>query len=205
MQVIGLTGGVGAGKSTVMEILKKQYGAYLIEADAVGRKMMAKGGVTYGHIVEAFGGEILDDTGEIDRARLAAIAFAAEQSIQRLNACTHPYIMAAITEEIEKIRREGNYPLLVLEAAIPKEAHLKELCDTVWYIYVPWEVRKNRIMESRGYSGKRAEEFMKRQPSEEEYRILADAVIENTGSLEETALQVRRLLQVSNEKCRNGD
>lgn len=194
MLVIGLTGGVGAGKSTVMQLLQEQYGAYLIEADAVGRRLMEKGGITYQKILEAFGAEILDEAGEIHRGRLASVAFATEEATLRLNACTHPYIKEAIAHEICQVRRLGVHQLLVLEAAILAQGGLTELCDIIWYVSVPWEVRRQRIMESRGYSAERAEDMMMRQPADAEYLALADGVIYNYGSMEETARQLKELL-----------
>ncbi len=194
MLVIGLTGGVGAGKSTVMQLLQEQYEAYIIEADAVGRQLMKKGGITYQKILEAFGTEILDETGEIHRGRLASVAFAAEEATLRLNACTHPYIKEAIACEICQVRQSGKYKLLVLEAAILAQGGLTELCDIIWYVFVPWEIRRQRIMESRGYSAERAGDMMMRQPADAEYLALADSVIYNYGSMEETAKQLERLL-----------
>lgn len=194
MLVIGLTGGVGAGKSTVMQLLQEQHGAYLIEADAVGRRLMKKGGITYQKILEAFGTEILDETGEIHRGRLASVAFAAEEAILRLNACTHPYIREAIAAEICQVRQSGKYKLLVLESAILAKGGLTDLCDTIWYVSVPWEVRRQRIMDSRGYSSERTEDMMMRQPAEAEYLALSDGVIFNNCRIEETAEQIAELL-----------
>ncbi len=194
MLVIGLTGGVGAGKSTVMQLLQKQYGAYLIEADAVGRRLMKKGGMTYQRILEVFGTDILDETGEIHRGSLAAAAFGTEEATLQLNACTHPYIKEAIANEISEVRQSGEHDLLILEAAILAQGGLTELCDAIWYVSVPWEVRRQRIMDTRGYSAERAEDIMKRQPAEEAYFALADRVIYNNCSLEKTAEQVKEFL-----------
>ncbi len=195
MRIIGLTGGIGAGKSTVMQLLQERYGAYVIEADAVGRRLMKKGGITYQKILEAFGAGILDEeTGEICRERLALAAFAEEESTLLLNSCTHPYIREAIACEIEQVRQSGRYPLLVLEAAILAQGGLTELCDTVWYVSVPWKIRRQRIMDTRGYSSERAEDVMRRQPGEAEYLALADGVIYNDCSMEETAEQIAGIL-----------
>lgn len=195
MRIIGLTGGVGAGKSTVLGLLQERHHAYVIEADAVGRRLMKKGGITYAKILEVFGTDILDTDGEIHKGRLAAAAFGAEEATLRLNACTHPYIREAIAEEIMQVERTGAYELLVLEAAILAQGGLTQLCDTIWYVSVPEDVRIKRIMESRGYSKERAADVIARQPSETEYLALADAVIQNDGSPEETAAQVADLLK----------
>lgn len=194
MRIIGLTGGVGAGKSTVLGLLRERHHAYVIEADAVGRRLMKKGGITYVKILEAFGTDMLDADGEIHKGRLAAAAFGTEEATQRLNACTHPYIREAIAEEIIQAERTGAYELLVLEAAILAQGGLAQLCDAIWYVSVPQEVRIQRIMDSRGYTLERAADVIARQPSEAEYLALADAVIHNHGSLDETAAQVACLL-----------
>lgn len=189
MYVVGLTGGVGAGKSVVLQMLQERFGAYVISADAVGARLMQKGGATYLSLVQEFGEEILDEQGEIDKKRLAAVGFATEESHLRLNACTHPIIREAIIQEIEQARPQ--YELLVLESAIIVQGKLDVLCDAIWYVAVPWELRRQRIMESRGYSFERAESIMKNQWSDEQFRAIADTVIANDGSIETTYEQVR--------------
>ncbi|MBQ7432073.1 MAG: dephospho-CoA kinase [Lachnospiraceae bacterium] len=198
MQVIGLTGGVGAGKSVILEILQREYGCYVISADEVGHRMMQKGGITYRSILAEYGSDILDAEGEIDKGKLAAIGFADNASAERLSACTHPLIRQEIREEIA--RAVQTHPLLVLESAIPVQGKLVEICDVMWYVYVPWEIRKQRIMESRGYSAERAEQTMKRQPADGEYRAICDAVIDNSGSLEDTRSQLERLVSQIREQ-----
>lgn len=188
MYVIGLTGGVGAGKSVVLHMLQEHFGAYIISADAVGAELMKKGGATYLSLVQEFGEEILDEQGEIDKKRLAAVGFASEENHLRLNASTHPIIREAIVQEIAHAKSQ--YELLVIESAIIVQGKLDVLCDAIWYVHVPWEVRRQRIMESRGYSLERAEGIMRNQWTEEQFMELADVVIENDGSIENTYEQV---------------
>lgn len=193
MQVIGLTGGVGAGKSVLLDILEKEYGCYVIAADAVGHRLMQKGGSTYQTLLKEYGPCILNAEGEIDKGRLAAIGFADAAAAKRLGDCTHPLIRQEILREMENAAK--THALLVLECAIPVQGRLSELCDVMWYVYAPWEMRKKRIMENRGYSAERAEQIMQRQPQEEAYRAISTAVIDNSGSVEQTKQQVAQLIR----------
>lgn len=203
MKVIGLTGGVGAGKSTILKILQETYGCQVIEADAVGHDLMKPGGANYKAVVAAYGPEIVLRDGQIDRKKLALLAFSSPEETKKLNSITHPNIHAAIADQIACSRKKG-CPLLVLEAAMIHQAGLLSLCDEVWYVYVPAEIRKKRIMETRGYEEKRAEAVIKLQPSEQEYRLMSTWEIRNDVSLEEVQAQIAALQLSLRQNC-NGN
>ena len=190
--VLGITGGVGSGKSTVLDILEQNYGATIIQADLVAKELMEPGQASYLAIVREFGEEILMPDRTIDRGKLAAIVFADEEKRLLLNSLTHPLV-----EDETKKRIAASEGLIVLEAALPKEAGFKRLCDSVWYIYVPEEIRIERLMASRNYTREKCLQIMASQLSEEEFREYADVVIENGGSQSETAEQIAELLQHS--------
>lgn len=189
-RVLGVTGGVGSGKSTVLGILKEDFGAEIIEADEVARQLMEPGEAAYQAVVQEFGEGILSPYPAIDRGKLAAIVFADETKLQRLNALTHPLVK----EEV--LRRIAASPasLVVFESAIPRQAFMREICDEIWYIHVPEKERIRRLMSSRNYTEEKCRQIMASQMSEEEFRALADCVIENGGSPEETRKQIRELL-----------
>lgn len=194
MITIGITGGVGSGKSSVLDYIKNHYSAYVILADEVGHQLMEPGGATYDRLIEVYGNEILMDDGTIDKKKLAEIAFKNSASIQKINGLTHPLICNAIVKEMEKIEKSGKYEFLFLETAILEESGMSDECDWVWYIHAPEEVRIERLMASRGYSRQRCKAIMKQQMEEEKFYKIADYVIENGGDFEETKAQIHRLL-----------
>lgn len=123
MQVIGLTGGIASGKSTVSKLLKKM-GAVVIDADIVSREIMVKGTEAYNKIVEYFGREILKEDGEIDRKKLGNIVFADRRKLKKLNEITHPIIIERIKEKIEEERKKNQQKAIVLDAALLIEMKL---------------------------------------------------------------------------------
>lgn len=188
--ILGITGGVGSGKSTVLNILEQKYNATIIQADLVAKELMKPGQASYQAVVRAFGTDILLPDGTIDRRKLASIVFGDEAKLQLLNSLTHPLV-----EEETRRRIEAADGLIVLEAALPKEAAFGRLCDAVWYIHVPSDIRIHRLMESRGYTRENCLQIMANQLSEEEFTKLSDVVIENSGSTEETEAQIARNLK----------
>ena len=190
--ILGITGGVGAGKSSVLAILEKEYNAKLILADEVGRELMQPGEANYVNIVNAFGKEILNEDQTIDTKKLAAIAFSNPLETLRLNAITHPNVRVRIEWMIKEIRDKEPDALIVIEAALLSEGHLIPLCDDVWYIYTDEQIRIKRIMESRGYSKERCLQTIARQKSDAQFRAECRVVIDNSHSIEETKAQIER-------------
>ena len=189
--ILGITGGVGCGKSTVLDILEKDYGAYVIQADIVAHELMQPGQTSYKAIVEHFGQEILDTDGYIDRKALGSIVFADEEKLALLNSLTHP----AVKEEIRRRIIKSQNRFLVIEAALLLEDHYDEICDEIWYVYADKEVRFERLAASRGYSREKSQSMMDNQMSEEELRRRCQAVIDNSGTLEDTKNDLEALLK----------
>lgn len=194
MKVIGMTGGVGAGKSTVLSYLSQRYHAHLILADEVGHRLMEVGQALYLAERAEYGDSILNEDGSINRARLAEIAFANEENRIRLNEMAHPLIKQAILEELRQ-QRECGTQMVVLEAAILAEGGLDACCDEIWFVYTDSSVRITRLMSSRGYSRQKAEAILRSQPSDEEYSRMSQHIIDNGGSVEEMQRQVDALLR----------
>lgn len=192
--ILGITGGVGAGKSSVLAILQKEYHAKLILADEVGRELMQPGEANYVNIVNAFGKEILNEDQTINTKKLASVALSSPLETLRLNAMTHPNVRVRIEWMIKEIRDKEPDALIVIEAALLSEGHLTPLCDDVWYIYADEETRIKRIMESRGYSYERCKQTIARQKSDVQFRAECKVVIDNSGSLEETKKQIQNLM-----------
>lgn len=193
--LIGVTGGVGAGKSTVLNILKEKYKAHLIFSDDVAKELMEPGGVSYEGVVRAFGEEILEESGKIDRAKLASIVYGDPEKLALLNSLTHPNVRDEILARVDGFYEEDPEALVVLEAALLIEAGYESLLDHLWAVLADREVRIRRLMRDRGYSREKAESIMDSQLSDEAFRAHADYVIDNSGTLEETEKQVDAFFQ----------
>lgn len=179
MRVIGITGGVGSGKSYVAHRLQELSGAKLLIADELGHVVMEQGKPAYDRIVEHFGDGILADGGEIDRAALAETVFQSDTAREALNQIIHPAVLRYIERFItERKEMDG---LILLETALLYESGCERFCDEVWFVSVPQEERIRRLQRDRGYSASKAQAIMASQLSEEEFRERADRVIDNAG------------------------
>ena len=191
MKIIGVTGGVGAGKSTVLNYLEKRYGAKLILADLVGHEVMEPGHEAYEQVVKAFGQEIVREDKTIDRKALGAIVFADEKKRMILNRIIHP----AVRQEILRRLKEAELSHLssvVVEAALFLEENYDAFCDETWYIYTDEKIRRQRLKESRGYSDERIDQIFRSQKTHEEFQKRCMFMIDNNGSEEETFRQIDR-------------
>ena len=189
MRVIGVTGGVGAGKSTVLSYLKEQYEARIIEADVVGHEVMEPNMPAYDRILREFGKVILDGDGKIDRKLLASIVFADPEKLHRLNAIVHPAVKAEILRRIECAEKQQVH-LAVVEAALFLEENYDAFCDETWYIYTDEKKRRERLKKSRGYTDERISQILKSQRSHGEFLNRCQYVIDNNGTSEETHRQI---------------
>ena len=194
MRVIGITGGVGAGKSEILAYLGRHYGAFVIQADQVGHVVMEQGGPAYQAVLDTFGemegarGLVRQD-GSIDRGILAGLVFGKPERLLRLNGIIHPAVKEWICREIENQRQQGR-ELLVIEAALLIEAGYQEICQELWYIYAGQEARRERLKSSRGYSNERIDAVFASQLSEEEFRCHCQVVIDNSGAFSDTCRQI---------------
>ncbi len=191
MKILGITGGVGAGKSTVLAYLRERYGARVIQADEAGRLLQTPGHDCYDRIVRAFGREILDVQGCILRARLAELVFADRTMLEKLNHIVHPAVKEYILSEISAERKSGRTPFVVVEAALLLEDGYDRICDEIWYIYAGRQTRTRRLMSSRGYTQEKVQSIMQNQLPEEEYRRQCKFVIDNDSDfVENTFVQI---------------
>jgi dephospho-CoA kinase len=191
MFVIGLTGGIGSGKSTVSDMLRAK-GAEVVYADQVGHEVYRPGTEVWDEVVAAFGREVLSADREIDRRKLGAIVFADAEARRRLNAITHPPMRRLMAERLDELRRRG-VRVAVLEAALLIEAGWVDLTDEVWLTLVPPAVAGQRLVERDGFSQRDAEARIASQLSNEERLKHADVVIDTDCSLAEVARRVDEL------------
>ena len=189
MKIIGITGGVGAGKSTVLDHLEKQYNACVLQADKIGHLVMEPGGICYGQVIALFGKQIIKNDKTIDRKMVSDVVFAHEEMRQKLDDIIHPAVKSYILDKIEEQKKAG-YTLLIVEAALLLEDHYDAFCDKVWYIHTDQEIRIERLMSSRGYTREKAENIIARQATEGFFREHADYIIQNNGDLDETWRQI---------------
>lgn len=184
--LIGLTGNIGTGKSTVAGMLA-ELGAEVIDADKVAHEVMRVGTPAHARIVETFGPVILGHDGEIDRARLGALVFADSEALARLEAIVHPATLEAVRRRIGATSAD----VTVVEAIKLIEVGMADACDSVWVTTCRPEQQVNRIMEGRGLSQAEAEQRVRAQPPQEEKTARASVVIDTSGALSWTQAQVR--------------
>ena len=189
MITIGITGGVGAGKSTVLDFLAEKYQAYVMKADEIGHLVMEPGQECYEPVIALFGKQIIKDDKTIDRRQVSDVVFSHPDMLERLNEIIHPAVKRYIRRQLELKRQQGQ-KICVVEAALLLEDHYDAFCDEVWYIYADEAVRKKRLKDSRQYSEERIQQTMDRQLSEEEFKARCDYQIENNGEIEKTCRQI---------------
>lgn len=189
MKIIGITGGVGSGKSRVLSYMKDQYGAVVCQADHVAWELQEPGQKCYIQIVTHFGKNILNEDRTINRRELGQIVFSDNKKLLVLNGIMHPAVKETIVEQIEKEQKNGT-EYFVLEAALLLEDGYSQICDELWYIYTGEKTRRLRLKESRAYSDEKIDAIMASQLSEEIFRKECQIVIDNSGDFEDTCYQI---------------
>lgn len=185
--IIGLTGNIATGKSVVLKMLER-LGAKAIDADALAHEVIEKGSPVWQAVVQEFGEDILDTDGSIDRKKLGGIVFADEAALRRLEAIVHPAVIARTAELIESSQE----PVVVVEAIKLIEAGMHRTCDALWVVTCLKEQQLARLMKQRGLTEEEALQRIEAQPPQEAKLALADVVIDNSGSLDETWRQVKK-------------
>ena len=190
MITIGVTGGVGSGKSEILKYLKDRYNCRILMSDNAAKDLEQPGGVLYEPLVkllseteEAPGqrGELLLPNGEIDKQEMAARIFSDPELLKKINELVHPAVNQYILEEIDRERTASEYEFFILESALLIENGYDRNLDSMWYIYFEESVRIERLKRSRGYSDEKIRSIMSRQVSEDVFRSHCDTVIDNTG------------------------
>jgi dephospho-CoA kinase len=191
MITVGLTGGIGAGKSLVSEMLATK-GAAVVNADLAGHRSYRKGMPAYERLIAEFGGDILDGEGEIDRGKLGQRVFADRQQRERLNDIVWPAMAELMEQDLRALRASGQ-PVAVLEAAVLIEAGWGYLADEIWVVIASPQVAHQRLVETKEMPPEQAQARIRAQLTNEERKWYADAVIENNGSVEELQRRVNEV------------
>jgi dephospho-CoA kinase len=193
-RVISLVGGVGSGKSRILELLKEEFGAEVIQADLVARQLEEPGRPGHKALLEAFGQKILGEDGYLRKDLLAALVFGDPEARERINGLIHPLVW----DEVRLWALKSKASLVVVESAILSE-NRDDFFDEVWYVYTLKECRIRRLMDSRGYSREKCLKMMESQSSEEEFAKAADHMINNNGSMEDVRRQLRKVIKSKEE------
>lgn len=198
MKTIGITGGVGCGKSTVLSLIEKNCRCKIYLADDIANQLKEPGEALYEPIIELLGDDILSSGlgSPIDKNKMASAIFAndADSLLRKVNQLIHPAVRTFIETAMEDCQRSGQYDYFFIEAALLLEERYDEILDEIWYIYSDVPTRRARLKESRGYSDEKIDSIMAKQLSEVEFRSRCSQVIDNNGKLEETEKSIRKAL-----------
>lgn len=186
--ILGLTGGISSGKTTVSDYIK-QFNIPVIDADLVSREVVERDTEGLNEIIQSFGQQILKENGELNREKLGRIIFSNPKKRKLLNHILHPRIRERIISQKEKLV-EKNEPLIVLDIPLLFEASYRSEVDAVMVVYVDRQIQMKRLIERNSYSLKEAENRINAQMNLKEKKRLADIVIDNSGTIDETYEQV---------------
>ena len=192
MIVIGVTGGIGAGKSTVAKMLG-QRGAVVLDADALAHQAMEPKKLAWRKIVKAFGEQILNEDHTINRKRLAALVFADEQRRKTLEQITHPQVLRVIKQQVHRLRRSRKVPAVVLDVPLLLEAGAKNVADALVVVTAQPGVRRQRLKDKFGWSDEEIDARNAAQWEVSAKAALADVVVDNSDGVDNTRTQVDRL------------
>ncbi len=190
MKIIGITGGIGAGKTHILAYIESKYKARIIRTDEAAEIVRTPGQTGYQRIVKLLGTEILNEDKTINKNKMAAIIFADSDKLKKINEIMHPAVNQYVAEEIaiEKQKKEKEY--FFIESALLIENHYDEICDELWYIDTRAEVRRERLKQNRGYSDEKISDIMSRQLSEEEFKKHCQVILDNNGKKEDVYEQI---------------
>ena len=192
---IGITGGVGAGKSEILKYLEQEYNCRVLLADEVAHDLMEPGTDCYSRLRQLFAGDgVFAEDGRIDRPALVRVLFSDEEKRKACDGIVHPAVWDAVAKQAEEERQRGVLDLFVSEAALLQDEKEDAIRDEVWYIYTSEANRRARLKKSRGYSDQKIDGIFGSQMGEEEYRRRCAAEIDNNRTPAEAFAQIDRLL-----------
>jgi len=191
---IGITGGVGAGKSEILKHLKKNPRFLVEEADEIARSFYIKGSRIYDKLISILGEEVKTPDGSIDKKKMASMIFNDEKKKNAVNSLIHPTVWEYVNEKKREAELSGSYDIYFLEAALLIECGYDKICDELWYIYAEPSVRRERLKKARGYSDEKTGSIIKNQLPDGEYRKYCAHIIDNSGGLEGSLREIDRII-----------
>ncbi len=195
MKTIGITGGVGSGKTEILSYIRENYPCEIILADELAKELQEPGRACYAPLVELLGEDIVGADGRILKAAMADRIFRDRELLEAVNGLIHPAVIAEILRRKELAKKNDKIRLFFVEAALLIENGFDKICDEMWYIFARESVRRERLAVSRGYSGEKITAIMEKQLSESMFRENCQVVIDNSGSLAESIGQIDRILE----------
>ncbi len=199
MKVIGVTGGVGSGKSAVLNLLQELCNCKILMADDIANHLKEPGQCCYQPVVKLLGEGILSGNGMIDNQKMAAVIFRDQALLNQVNGIIHPAVKDYISEVIKTERERGQIDFLFLEAALLIEDGYRAILDELWYVYADEKTRIRRLMESRGYTEEKARGIIASQLSEDEYRANCDWALDNSSDITQTKMILKEYLIESHD------
>jgi dephospho-CoA kinase len=186
--IIGVIGGVGSGKSTILDTLKKDYGFVILKTDDIAKSFYVEGNPVFEKLKEILGKDIQKEDGTADLKAIAGQLYGAgkDEVRKKVDETVHPAVWEYIKKEIRS--READF---AVETALPNETFIG-LCDEIWMVHTETEMRVKRLMDTRGYTEKKAHDMIHSQIGDDEYGKIASFRIDNTGSPEETVEKIRK-------------
>lgn len=195
MKSIGITGGVGCGKSEILSHIREKYRCKIILSDLLAKQLQEKGQACYEPLIRLLGADVLDSDGSINKSKMAEKIFSDEIILKQVNDIIHPAVVKTIVEDMEACKKSGHYDFFFVEAALLIETGFDKICDELWYIYTKDDIRRERLKVSRGYSDDKINGIMASQLPEKTFREYCKVVIDNSGSLESSKKQVDEILE----------
>lgn len=195
MRLIGITGGVGAGKSEVLRFIRQHYYCKIYLADEVAHKLQEPGEACYEKLTALLGEEVLSPDGSIDRGKMAARIFLDKDVLFKVNAIVHPAVREYLENAVKEAAEDGETELFFIEAALLIENGYNDFVDEMWYIHAGDEIRRKRLRISRGYDDNRISRIMESQLSEDEFRGSSDFILDNSGDLSEVYSLIKKRLE----------
>lgn len=194
MKVIGITGGIGSGKSLVADIMIKNHKAYLVNSDRIAKGQMLPDGISYQGVVDYFGKEILTENGAIDKHKLSEIVFNDAEKLLKLNSLTHPNVLYEVQRVIAEKKESKLVPYCIIETALMIESGYDFVCDEVWYVHSEQDIRRKRLKQYRSYSDEKIDAIFESQSKDEDFFKRFPKVIYNDGDICRLTNQIVKLL-----------
>lgn len=200
MLFVGITGGVGAGKSEILNYLRTNYNCKVMLTDEIAHDLMEPGTDVYERLKELFaplereGAGLFNGDGTFHRPNLASVIFSQDKLREALNGIVHPAVKQYVAAQYQTEQQKGLLDLLVVESALLIDDNYGAICEELWYIYTSEDHRRARLKASRGYSDEKIQRIFDSQLAEAEFRAHCVEVIDNNGTPEESFAQIRQIL-----------
>lgn len=195
MKIIGITGGVGSGKSMLLEYIKEHYNCCIVLADDVANQLKEPGEACYEAIARLLGKACIGADGCIRKDKMAERIFVDKSLLQKVNAIIHPAVKEVILQKIQQEKAKGEKDFFFLEAALLIEGGYETVVEDIWYIYTDESVRRARLRAGRNYSDEKIDSILRAQLSEECYRKHCSTVIDNSGKLTDAYRQIDKKME----------